>query len=60
MKGTNESEVKGKFRYQQDSKRYHRFQIETEDGVVRTIYIPKDLKPMPKIIMLDYVGKDEK
>lgn len=28
------NEVRGKFRYKQDSKRYHRFQIETESGIV--------------------------
>ena len=38
LKGANpiseKKEVKGKFRYEQDSKRYHRFQIEAEAGIV--------------------------
>lgn len=53
----DEHEVKGKFRYEQDSKRYHRFQIETKDGIVGTIYIPKDKESMPKRIVLEYADK---
>ena len=33
---SDEKEVTGKFRYEQDSKRYHRFKIETQtDGHVQ-------------------------
>jgi hypothetical protein len=54
-------EVRGKFRYEQDSKRYHRFQIETDVGVVGTVYIPKERQgaPMPQRLVLKYVNKDE-
>ena len=45
-------EVKGKFRNEQDSKGYHRFQIETEAGVVGTVYVPKDAESMPDRILL--------
>jgi len=53
-------EVTGQFRFDQDSKRFHRFQIETDVGVVGTIYIPKDMggSKLPKKIILDYVMKD--
>lgn len=47
------TEIKGKMTYERDSKRYHRFDIETESGVVGTIYIPKDLRPLPDRICLD-------
>lgn len=51
----NESkEVKGTFIFDQDSKRYHRFKIETDAGVVGTLYVPKDADCIPKTIMLKY------
>jgi len=53
----NKQEVRGRFKYEQDSKRFHRFQIETEEGVVGTVYVPKDLKPMPKTLVLEYAGR---
>ena len=46
-------EVKGQFKYEQDSKRFHRFKIETDAGVVGTIYIPKDMTPLPDKLVLD-------
>ena len=53
------NEISGKFIYEQDSKRYHRFQIETEQGIVGTVYVPKDLEPLPDRIVLDRVEKKE-
>ena len=38
-----ENEVKGKNTFDQGSKRFHRFQIETDVGITGAIYIPKDL-----------------
>ena len=55
---SEEKEIQGKFRYEQDSKRYHRFQIETDVGVVGTLYIPRNKKSMPKKITLEYANKD--
>ena len=49
--------VKGLFRYEQDSKRFHRFQIETDAGIVGTVYVPKYIEAMPKKLVLEYVGK---
>jgi hypothetical protein len=49
--------VEGKFRFEQDSKRYHRFQIETEEGIVGTLYIPKDFETMPATIILTNANK---
>ena len=54
---TEEKEIIGKFKFDQDSKRFHRFQIETDVGIVGTIYIPKDKESMPKKITLEYANK---
>jgi hypothetical protein len=51
---SNEKEIKGIFRYEQDSKRFHRFKIETDTGIVGTVYVPKDNKSMPKKLILEY------
>ena len=59
LKMTEKNEIQGMFRYDKDSKRYHRFQVETESGVIGTIYLPKDLKPMPRKLVLEYAGKDD-
>ena len=57
----DEKEITGQFRFDQDSKRFHRFQIETDVGVVGTLYIPKDLggSKLPKKITLEYASKDD-
>ena len=52
-----EKGITGKFRYEQDSKRFHRFQIETDCGIVGTVYVPKDIEVMPKKLVLKYGGK---
>jgi len=51
---SDDKEVTGKLRYEQDSKRYHRFKIETDAGIVGTIYVPKDKESMPKKLILEY------
>ncbi|MHC5074590.1 MAG: hypothetical protein ACYTFE_07175 [Planctomycetota bacterium] len=55
---TEEKEITGKFKYERDSKRYHRFQIITDEGIVGTVYIPKNIETMPKRLLLDYAGKE--
>ena len=54
---TEKKEIHGKFRYEQDSKRFHRFQVETDVGIVGTVYVPKEAKPMPKKLILEYADK---
>jgi hypothetical protein len=49
-----EKAVTGKFRCEQDSKRFHRFKIETDTGIVGTVYVPKDKQSMPKKLILEY------
>jgi hypothetical protein len=51
---SDEKEVIGVFRYEQDSKSYHRFKIETSAGIVGTVYVPKDKQSMPKKLILEY------
>jgi len=46
-------EIKGTFKYEQDSKRYHRYRIEASGGIVRTLYIPKDAGEIPERIVLE-------
>ena len=55
--GRMSEEIKGKFRYEQDSKRYHRFKVETDEDIVGTIYVPKAKASMPKKITLEYADK---
>ena len=53
-----EKEVTGKFKFDKDTKRTHRFQIIVDgSGVVGTIYIPKESDRMPERIVLEYEGK---
>ncbi len=54
---TEQKEIKGKFRYEQDSKRFHRFQIETDCGIVGTVYVSKNKKAIPERIILDIATK---
>ena len=53
-----DKEINGWFRFDQDSKRYHRFQIETDVGIVGTIYVPKESDGLPEKIILAYVSKE--
>jgi hypothetical protein len=55
----SDREIQGVFRYDKNSKRYHRFQVETESGITGTIYLPKDLKPIPRMMILEYAGGDD-
>jgi len=50
---SEQKEIKGTFRFDQDSKRYHRFKIETDAGIIGTFYVPKDAKAIPKKIVLE-------
>lgn len=50
-------EIIGSFRYEQDSKRFHRFTVETDEGVTGSIYVTKDSDGIPQKIVLEYVGK---
>ncbi|VEN74744.1 conserved hypothetical protein [Candidatus Desulfarcum epimagneticum] len=55
---SDSKEIKGKFKYEKDSKRYHRFKIETDEGIVGNIYVPKDSEGIPKKIILNNAAND--
>lgn len=46
-----ENEANGTFRYEQDSKRFHRYTLEADGGIVGMIYFPKDA-PIPISVTL--------
>ncbi|OPY83437.1 MAG: hypothetical protein A4E70_00207 [Syntrophus sp. PtaU1.Bin005] len=54
---SEQKEAKGNFIFDQDSKRFHRFRIEGDSGIVGTIYVPKDCGGIPGKITLDYQKK---
>jgi hypothetical protein len=54
-----EKEVNGKFRFDQDSKRFHRFKVETDEGITGSIYVPKKNDGIPKKLILTYADKTE-
>jgi len=40
-------------RYDADTKRTHRFILEPAEGVVGTIYVSKEVKPLPKRVVIE-------
>lgn len=54
-KDKKSKEAQGSFTYQQDSKRFHRYQLEAEGGIVGTVYIPKKAKGIPDRITLEKI-----
>lgn len=51
---SDEKEIKGHYTFDKDSKRYHRFKIEADEGITGSIYIPKKTEPLPKKLVLLY------
>jgi len=47
---------KGRFEYDKDSAKYHRYQLKAESGIVGTLYVPKDAKDIPDSIVLKKIG----
>jgi hypothetical protein len=47
-------EVNGQFKYEQDRKRYHRYRIESTEGIVGTLYVSKD-EPVPDNVILTHM-----
>ena len=56
---TESKKIQGFFRYEQDSKRFHCFQIETDAGIVGAVYVPKTMEKMPKKLILKYGGNKQ-
>lgn len=51
------AEAKGTFRYEQDSKRFHRYTLEADGGIVGMIYFPKDAS-IPETVTLKRKDRD--
>jgi hypothetical protein len=47
---------RGNFEYDKDSAKYHRYQVSAQDGIVGTLYIPKDVKDIPDSIVLKKIA----
>jgi hypothetical protein len=54
-----EKEVNGKFRYDMDYPRSHRFKIETEEGIHGLVFVPMDRGGMLERLILGYADKRE-
>ncbi|MBW2022330.1 MAG: hypothetical protein JRI51_05600 [Deltaproteobacteria bacterium] len=48
------AKAEGVYKLERDTKRYHRFDIKLDNGGVGTLYLPKDVRPLPKEIVLRY------
>jgi hypothetical protein len=46
-------------RYDADTKRTHRFLIESTEGVTGTIYVAKESRPLPKRVVIQLKLKKE-
>lgn len=49
--------AQGFFHYEQDSKRFHRYALEADGGIVGMIYFPKDA-PIPESVTLKRKDQD--
>ena len=48
-------ETKGTFKYSGDSKRFHRYELKAEDGIVGSLYVPQDIDKIPDKIILEKI-----
>ncbi len=56
-------EIKAKYQFEKDTKRFHRFQVISEDEGTKisgTIYLPKDSDGIPKRIVLENAKLEDK
>ena len=54
-----EKQIEGWFKYDKDSRRFHRFLIEGDDGLVGSVYVPKT-QDVPEKILLTYIERVSK
>ena len=48
-------ETKGTFKYSGDSKRYHRYDLNVDEDIVGSLYVPRDIDKIPDRIVLEKV-----
>ena len=53
---TQDKVSKGRFEYDKDSAKYHRYQVSAQDGIVGTLYIPRDAEDIPDRIELKKIA----
>ena len=53
------TQAKGAYRFDKDTRRYHRFKVKIDGGGLGTLYLPKGLKPLPKQLTLTYQEKNK-
>lgn len=49
---TAEKVSKGRFQFDKDSAKFHRYQLRAEGGIVGTLYVPKDADDIPDRVVL--------
>ncbi len=53
-------EIRCSISYDKDTRRHHRYLVESVEGIVGSIYIPRDMDPIPNRIILEKRrGEDE-
>ena len=50
-----QKEVEGTFKYNGDSKRYHRYDLKVDEDIVGSLYVPRDIDKIPDRIVLEKV-----
>ncbi len=50
------AKAEGAYKFEKDTRRYHRFDIKLDNRGIGTLYLPKDVKLLPKEITLRYEG----
>ena len=51
--------VEGVFKYNGDSKRFHRYKLKAEDGIVGSLYVPQDIDTIPDRIVLEKATSED-
>jgi hypothetical protein len=59
MSEQNQKEVRCTFIYDKDTRRTHRFQIQSADGIAGSIYVPRGMDPIPDVIVLEKHRDDD-
>ena len=59
MSTMDEKEIKCSISYDKDTRRHHRYLVKSPDGIVGSVYIPRDMDPIPDVIVLEKHRDDE-
>ena len=54
MTEANETkEIRGTFKYDGDSKRFHRYKVKADNDIVGSVYVPQEIDEIPDRITLE-------